>query len=212
MRMGAYSRSAGGPVQRATPSSGVRFSAPPGVRLGWRHAQTPAAAAVARLRAQLAVARLAEAERAKGRKLTVMTRNVYLGGNIAGPIPAPTRERVRAEGRRALWQAVADDRLPGPARSCSRARSKQHQAGRDRDAGGRAVAARARGKDGDATQATDGGLRLPEVAAARSSGGRAALPGRLGADRGGPRGADQPIGYDVRLTMRDVVTRAHAQG
>jgi hypothetical protein len=33
----------------------------------------------------------APAAQAKAPKLTVMTRNVYLGGNIAGPIPAPDR-------------------------------------------------------------------------------------------------------------------------
>ena len=49
-----------------------------------------------------------------------------------------------------------------------------------------------------------GRLRLREVPALGAQSGRAAVPGRLRADRGRPRGAVS-LGYDVRLTMRDVV-------
>ena len=62
----------------------------------------------------LALVPLAEAQaKQKGRKLTVMTRNVYLGGNIAGPIPAPTREQFEQKATRALADRRGD-RLPGP--------------------------------------------------------------------------------------------------
>ena len=56
----------------------VRFSVPP---RGKRHLILPL----------LAFALLAEPAAAAQPQLRVMTRNVYLGGNIAGPIPAPDR-------------------------------------------------------------------------------------------------------------------------
>src|SRR5215213_160671 len=55
------------------------------------------------LLALLAAAPLAEARPAA--KLTVMTRNVYLGGNIALPIPARTREEFEQKATQ-LWQEV----------------------------------------------------------------------------------------------------------
>ena len=61
------------------------------------------------------------AEAKPGPKLTVMTRNVYLGGNIALPIRATSREDFEQKTTQ-LWQP---SRRPTsrPARSCSRARS-----------------------------------------------------------------------------------------
>ena len=59
------------------------------------------------------------AEAKRGPKLTVMTRNVYLGGNIAGPIPAPTRDEFEQKAT-ALWQAVAATDFPARARLLAR--------------------------------------------------------------------------------------------
>jgi hypothetical protein len=50
----------------------------------------------------------------------VMTRNVYLGGNIAGPIPAPDRAEFERRAS-ALWAAVKTTDFRR-ARSCWRAR------------------------------------------------------------------------------------------
>ena len=71
------------------------------------------AAALARHRLALALAPVAGAGEAEGRKLTVMMLNVYLGGNIAGPIPAPTREQFEQKATRALADRRGH-RLPGP--------------------------------------------------------------------------------------------------
>ncbi len=64
----------------------------------------------------------APAAEATSPKLTVMTRNVYLGGNIAGPIPAPNREEFErsANALCACWAAAWSATIPptAPRRDC----------------------------------------------------------------------------------------------
>jgi hypothetical protein len=69
------------------------------------------------LAALLAATPAAEAER--GPKLTVMTRNVYLGGNIALPIGAPSRD-VFEQKTTQLWQQVQATDFPARAKLLAR--------------------------------------------------------------------------------------------
>ena len=128
------------------------------------------------------------AEAKPGPKLTVMTRNIYLGGNIALPIPRRLARGLRGEDDAAV-AAGPGDRFPGP-RQAARPRGEADEAGRDRAAGGGAVAPRPGRGQGRHRDARDHGrLRLPGHTARRA--GRA-LPARHRADRGRHRGADQP--------------------
>ena len=61
----------------------------------------------------------APAAQAKSPKLTVMTRNVYLGGNIAGPIPAPNRDEFERSAS-VLWAAVRTTDFPARAKLLAR--------------------------------------------------------------------------------------------
>ena len=145
----------------------------------------------------LAFALLAEPAAAAKPELTVMTRNVYLGGNIAGPIPAPNREEFERRAS-ALWAAVQTTDFP-PARSCSRARSSS--AGPS-VIGLQEVALWRRGpKDGDATQPTTVVYDFLKSLKGRLGPGYKITSVQEEADLEAPI-AD---GYDVRLTMRDVV-------
>ena len=67
----------------------------------------------------LAFALLAEPAAAAKPQLTVMTRNVYLGGNIAGPIPAPNHEEFERSAS-ALWAAVRTTDFPARAKLLAR--------------------------------------------------------------------------------------------
>jgi len=145
----------------------------------------------------LAFALLVEPAAAAKPQLTVMTRNVYLGGNIAGPIPAPNREEFERSAS-ALWAAVRTTDFPARAKLLAR-EVKQ----RKPDVIGlQEVALWRRGpKDGDATQATTVVYDFLK-----------SLKGRLGpgykiASVQQEAELEAPIadGYDVRLTMRDVV-------
>jgi endonuclease/exonuclease/phosphatase family metal-dependent hydrolase len=62
---------------------------------------------------------LAPAAQAKAPKLTVMTRNVYLGGNIAGPIPAQSPQEFEQKAS-ALWAAVRATDFPARAKLLAR--------------------------------------------------------------------------------------------
>ena len=68
----------------------------------------------------LAFALLAEPAAAAKPQLRVMTRNVYLGGNIAGPIPAASRPEFEQKAS-ALWRRCRPP-TSRPARSCWRPR------------------------------------------------------------------------------------------
>ena len=155
--------------------------------------------------ALLAAAAAAEAK--PGPKLTVMTRNIYLGGNIALPIGATSREDFEAKTTQ-LWQQVQATDFPARAKLLAREirRTKPDVIGLQE------VALWRRGpdgvKDGAATPATTVGLRLPGHAARRAG---LALPARQRPDRGRHRGADQPR---LRRPAHDARrgARAQAQG
>ena len=186
--MGAYSRSAGVGYREATPSTEVRLSAPP-----------MRAAPILILLALVA----APAAEAKAPKLTVMTRNVYLGGNIAGPIPATDRADFERRAS-ALWAAVHTTNFPARAKLLAREvkRTKPDLIGMQE------VALWRRGadgvQDGTATPAT-----IPVydfLHSIVSELRRAGLRYRI-ASLHHEADLEAPVseGYDVRLTMRDVV-------
>ena len=152
----------------------------------------------------LALVPLAEARaKQKGRKLTVMTRNVYLGGNIAGPIPAPTREQFEQKTTE-LWQAVATTDFPARAKLLAREvrRTKPDVIGMQE------VALWRRGadglKDGATTPATT--VVYDFVKSLRSELRAAGQRYRVASvQTEADLEAPVSLGYDVRLTMRDVV-------
>ena len=89
--------------------------------------------------------RVLRARRLRGTKkkdkdptLKVMTRNIYLGGNIFLPIGAPDRRDVRGQDPGAL-EPDPVHQLPGP-RQAAGQRGQEDQAGPDRPAGGRHLA------------------------------------------------------------------------
>jgi endonuclease/exonuclease/phosphatase family metal-dependent hydrolase len=185
--MSAYSRSPGGRYREATPSIGVRFSAPPPV--------------LRSLLISLAVVLVAApAAQAKAPKLTVMTRNVYLGGNIAGPIPAPNREEFERSAN-ALWAAVRTTDFPARAKLLAREvdRTKPDVIGLQE------VALWRRGPDG----VKDGSVTPSKtVVSDFLKTLRAELGSRYRvASVQTEADLEAPIsdGYDVRLTMRDAV-------
>jgi endonuclease/exonuclease/phosphatase family metal-dependent hydrolase len=191
--MRGYSRSAGVGYRRATPSIGVRFSAP----LVHGRLLIPLC---------LAVALLAPPAAAAAPKLTVMTRNVYLGGNIAGPIPAPNRDEFERSAS-ALWAAVRTTDFPARAKLLAREvrRTKPDVIGMQE------VALWRRGpdgvKDGSATPATT--VVYDFLATVRAE-----LPGYRVAAVQQEADLEAPIsdGYDVRLTMRDAVLVRRRKG
>ncbi|MEA2134449.1 MAG: hypothetical protein QOC68_2358 [Solirubrobacteraceae bacterium] len=151
--------------------------------------------------ALLAVVPAAEAKR--GPKLTVMTRNVYLGGNIAGPIPAPTRDEFEQKAT-ALWQTVAATDFPARAKLLARevTRTKPDVIGMQE------VALWRRGtdgvQDGTATRATT--VVYDFLKSLRSELRAAGERYRVGSvQTEADLEAPVSLGYDVRLTMRDVV-------
>jgi endonuclease/exonuclease/phosphatase family metal-dependent hydrolase len=149
----------------------------------------------------LALAPAAEAKR--GPKLTVMTRNVYLGGNIAGPIPAPTRDEFEQKAT-TLWQAVAATDFPARARLLAREvkRTKPDVIGMQE------VALWRRGADGikDGTTTPATAVVYDFLKSLRSELKRAGQRYRVGSvQTEADLEAPVSLGYDVRLTMRDVV-------
>ncbi|GBD45486.1 hypothetical protein HRbin41_00293 [bacterium HR41] len=135
--------------------------------------------------------------------LSVMTRNIYLGGDIAKPIPARTREEFEAKATE-LWNVVRRTDFPTRARLLAREVRRY----RPDVIGLQEVALWRRGptgvKDGSATPARTVvydylALLLRELA-------RAKLRYRVAAvQREADIEAPTSLGYDVRLTMRDVV-------
>ena len=135
-----------------------------------------------------------------------MTRNVYLGGNIAGPIPAPNRDEFERSAS-VLWAAVRTTDFPARAKLLAR----EVKQTRPDVIGLQEVALWRRGPAGvkdAADTAGHRGLRLPGDAACAA---RVALPARVGADGGRPRSADQ---RRLRRTADDARrgARARAQG
>jgi endonuclease/exonuclease/phosphatase family metal-dependent hydrolase len=193
--MGAYSRSPGVGYRQATPSIEVRFSAPPVLRL------------VTVLVVLLVTLLAAPAAQATAPKLKVMTRNVYLGGNIAGPIPAPNREEFERSAS-ALWAAVNTTDFPARAKLLAR---EVRQTKPD-VIGLQEVALWRRGpdglKDGSATPSTtivyDFLTTLRKELGPRYKVAAAQTEADL----------EAPIsdGYDVRLTMRDAVIERVRKG
>ena len=184
--MSAYWRAPGGGYRQATPSIGVRFSAPPVRRV--------------LLISLAAVLVSAPAAQAKSPKLTVMTRNVYLGGNIGGPIPAPNRDEFERSAS-VLWAAVRTTDFPARAKLLAR----EVKQTKPDVIGLQEVALWRRGpagvKDAADTPATE--VVYDFLATLRSAlGSRYRLASvQTEAD------LEAPIsdGYDVRLTMRDAV-------
>ena len=116
-------------------------------------------------------------------KLKVMTRNIYLGGDIFLPVISKDPSRVRAEVRRAVGPGEGDQ-LPR-AREAARARDQEAEARPDRPAGGRPLAARTHGGQGRRDHAGHPGrLRLQEDTARRAQEGGPEVPrGRHASER-----------------------------
>lgn len=154
----------------------------------------------------LAIAPAAAAEAPKRKRpvdVTVMTRNVYLGGDIFRPIPAQTRdefERLAGE----LWTEVQSTDFPTRARELAKEvrRTKPDLIGLQE------VALWRRGPDGVKDGATTPSTQVVYdfLRTLRAELKRAGLRYAVGTKQ---READieAPIaaGYDVRLTMFDVV-------
>lgn len=147
-----------------------------------------------------AVLLAAPAAQAKSPKLTVMTRNVYLGGNIAGPIPAPNRDEFERSAS-ALWAAVRTTDFPARAKLLAREvrRTKPDVIGLQE------VALWRRGpagvKDGSATPATEVVYDFLKTLRSELGSRYRVASVQTEAD------LEAPIsdGYEVRLTMRDAV-------
>src|SRR5215211_1862121 len=152
------------------------------------------------LLAFLVMAPLAEA---KPRTLTVMTRNVYLGGNIALPIGSTSRADFEQKATE-LWRQIQATDFPSRAKLLAR----EVRATKPDLIGLQEVALWRRGphgvKDGAATPATT--TVYDFLASLRRQLRRAGMRFRVGsAQREADIEAPTSLGYDVRLTMRDVV-------
>lgn len=155
-------------------------------------------------------ARSERASAAKPPRLTVMTRNIYLGGNIARPIPARTPQEFE-ERATELWQMV--QRTNFPARAVLLA--KEIERTKPDVIGLQEVALWRRGptgvKDGSATPATQ--VVYDFLALLQRQLARRGLRYRVGAvQREADIEAPISLGYDVRLTMRDVVLVRRERG
>src|SRR5918998_3100800 len=143
------------------------------------------------------------AEAQKAPELSVMTRNIYLGGDIAKPIPATDRadfERRNSE----LWAVVRGTDFPARAKLLAR----EVRRTRPDVIGLQEVALWRRGaqgvKDGSATPATV--VVYDFLRTLRAELRRAGLRYRVGAVQNeADLEASVQEGYDVRLTMRDAV-------
>jgi|SRR5215210_6004163 len=142
-----------------------------------------------------------------GPKLTVMTRNVYLGGNIALPIGATSRADFEQKTTQ-LWQQVQTTNFPARAKLLAR----EIRSTRPDVIGMQEVALWRRGpdgvKDGAATPATtkvyDFLATLRAELGARYRLGNVQVEADIE--------APTSLGYDVRLTMRDVVLVRRRKG
>jgi endonuclease/exonuclease/phosphatase family metal-dependent hydrolase len=145
----------------------------------------------------LAFLLLAEPAAAAKPQVRVMTRNVYLGGNIAGPIPAPDRAEFERRAS-ALWAAVKTTDFPARAKLLAREVRQR----RPDVIGLQEVALwRVGPKDGAATRASTVAYDF-----LRSLKGRLG-PGYKFAAVQQEADLEAPIadGLDVRLTMRDAI-------
>src|SRR5829696_7139580 len=152
----------------------------------------------------------APAHAATAPKLSVMTRNVYLGGDISKPIPAPDRAQFEQKATE-LWQAVVETDFPARARLLAR----EVRRTRPDVIGLQEVALWRRGpdgvRDGAATPATRRVYDFLALLRSRLAGAgqryRVASV-QTEADIEAP----VSLGYDVRLTMRDVVLVRRRKG
>jgi endonuclease/exonuclease/phosphatase family metal-dependent hydrolase len=146
----------------------------------------------------LAAAPMAEAK--PGPKLTVMTRNIFLGGNIALPIGATSREDFEAKTTQ-LWQQVQATDFPARAKLLAREVRKT----KPDVIGLQEVALWRRGpdgvKDGAATPSTTKVYDF--LATLRAELGKGYRLGNVQTEA--DIEAPTNLGYDVRLTMRDAV-------
>src|SRR5215217_3655088 len=140
---------------------------------------------------------------AKPRKLTVMTRNVYLGGNIALPIGSTSRADFEQKATE-LWGQIQATDFPSRAKLLAR----EVRATKPDVIGLQEVALWRRGpdgvKDGAATPATT--TVYDFLGSLRRELRGAGLRYRVGsAQKEADIEAPTSLGYDVRLSMRDVV-------
>jgi endonuclease/exonuclease/phosphatase family metal-dependent hydrolase len=145
----------------------------------------------------LACALVAEPAAAAKPQLRVMTRNVYLGGNIAGPIPAPNQQEFEQR-TSALWAAVKTTDFPARAKLLAREVRKY----RPDVIGLQEVALwRVGPKDGAASRPTTAAYDFLRSLKGRLGPGYRVAAVQQEADIEAPV-AD---GLDVRLTMRDAI-------
>ena len=140
------------------------------------------------------------AEAKPGPKLTVMTRNIYLGGNIALPIGATSSEDFEQRTTQ-LWQQVQATDFPARAKLLAR----EVRRTRPDVIGLQEVALWRRGPDGlkdaSATPATT--VVYDFLATLRRELGSSYRLGNVQAEA--DIEAPTSLGYDVRVTMRDAV-------
>ena len=139
----------------------------------------------------------------KAQKLRVMTRNIYLGGDIFLPIPAPNRAQFEKKAQE-LWDQVQSTNFPARAKLLAREIKQQ----KPDLIGLQEVALWRRGpngvKDGAATPATQVVYDFKKSLLAELK--RAGLKYRVGdTQRETDIEASIDDGYDVRLTMSDVI-------
>jgi endonuclease/exonuclease/phosphatase family metal-dependent hydrolase len=157
----------------------------------------------------LTVAPAAEAK-SKPSKLTVMTRNIYLGGDIFLPIPAPNRAQFEQKANE-LWDQVNSTNFPARSKLLVREIKKN----KPDMIGLQEVALWRRGpnglKDGAATPATQVVYDFKKTLLADLK--RAGLKYRVGdTQRETDIEASIKDGYDVRLTMSDVILVKRRKG
>ena len=147
------------------------------------------------------------AEAKPGPKLTVMTRNIYLGGNIALPIPATSRADFEQRTTQ-LWQQVQATDFPARAKLLAREvrRTKPDVIGLQE------VALWRRGPDGlkDAAATPSTTVVYDFLATLRRELGSRYRLGSV--QKEADIEAPTSLGYDVRLTMRDAVLVRRRKG
>ncbi len=140
------------------------------------------------------------AEAKPGPKLTVMTRNIFLGGNIALPIPATSREDFEQRTTQ-LWQQVQATDFPARAKLLAR----EVRRTRPDVIGLQEVALWRRGPDGlkDAAATPATTVVSDFLAIMRTELGSRYRLGHVQTEA--DIEAPTSLGYDVRVTMRDAV-------
>ena len=174
MRMSAYWRSPGGPVQKGHPlNRGTVLRTP----------RAPSPPDLAHRRAGRGPRRAGEVAEADGDDAQRLPRRQHRGAD-----PGPQPRRVRAQRQRAVGGG-AHDGLPGPGEAArprgAGVRNPTSSGCRRWRCGG---AGRTASRTASATPSTAVVYDFLKIAARRA---RVALPGRVGADGGRPRSADQ---------------------